>query len=66
MPNERNVGDVIGGFVEDGGSLAGLSFLQEEANCIFFVYDYEDLSFCTNSVPGRESSRMDSTLEQTP
>lgn len=66
MPDERNVGDVVGGFVEDGGGLAGLSFLQEEAKCIFFVYDYEDLSFCTNLVPGKECRRGWATLEETP
>lgn len=56
MPDEGNVGDVIGGFVAEDGDVLCLSFFLEkgveEVNCIFFVYDYGGFSFCINLVLG--------------
>lgn len=46
MSDKGDVGNVVSGFVADIGGLPGLYFLgKEESNSIFFVYDYEDLSF---------------------
>lgn len=63
MPDEGNVGDVIGGFVaDDGGDVSCLSFFlekgEEEVNCIFFVYDYCGFSFCINLVLGTQKLCM--------